>query len=103
MAPFVSKRKLSAAERASLQVMLEDISYTHGASLDELDLPDRLSTVVICNHQCGDGYIIQLVMRRYMHLLCYTASNLVQPLQDSYPICSSCHDMHQPIKKRQRR
>ena len=55
MAPFVSKRKLSAAERASLQVMLEDISYTCGASLDELDLPDRLSTVVIHNHQCGDG------------------------------------------------
>ena len=99
-----SKHKLSAAERATLQVVLEDISYTCGASLDELDLPDRLSTVVIRNHQCGDAIERLYYSAGYedICIYCATTSNLVQSLQDSYPICSSCHDTHQPVKKRQR-
>ena len=99
-----SKHKLSAAERATLQVVLEDISYTCGASLDELDLPDRLSTVVIRNHQCGDTIERLYYSAGYedICIYCATTSNLVQSLQDSYPICSSCHDTHQPVKKRQR-
>ena len=76
------------------------ISYTCGASLNELD-PDRLSTVVIRNHQCGDA------IERLYYSVGYEdyASTVLQRQfgSISYPIHSSCHDMHQLVKKRQRR
>ena len=50
-----SKRKLSVAARSTLQAILEDVSYTCGASLDGLDLPDSLSSVVIRSHECGNA------------------------------------------------
>ena len=35
-----SKRKQSVAAHSTLQAILEDVSYTCGASLDNLDFPD---------------------------------------------------------------
>lgn len=49
-----SKRKLSVGERSTLQSILEDVSYTCGASFDDLSLPESLSCVVVRDHRCGD-------------------------------------------------
>lgn len=35
-----SKQKQSVAAHSTLQAILEDVSYTCGASLDNLDFPD---------------------------------------------------------------
>ena len=37
-----SKRKLSARERTQLQGTIEDVSYSCGATIDDLILPDTL-------------------------------------------------------------
>ena len=74
-----SKRKLSVTARSTLQAILEDVSYTCGASLDDLDLPDSLSSVVIRSHQCGDA--IELLYYSAgcedICIFCATASDLV--------------------------
>ena len=49
-----SKRKQSVAARNTLQCVLEDVSYTCGASLEDLALPNSLSSIVIRDHRCGD-------------------------------------------------
>ena len=100
-----SKRKLSVAARSTLQVILEDVSYTCGASLDDLDLPDSLSSVVIHSHECGDAIERLYYSAGYedICIFCATASDLVQSLPDSvYPICSSCQETNQPVQKRRK-
>ena len=42
-----SKRKLSARERTQLQGIIEDVSYSCGATIDDLILPDTLKNVGI--------------------------------------------------------
>ena len=100
-----SKRKLSVSARNTLQTILEDVSYTCGASLDDLDLPDSLSSVVVRSHQCGDAIERLYYSAGYedICIFCATASHLVQSLPDSvYPICSSCQETNQPVHKRRK-
>ena len=40
-----SKKKLSTAARTTLQSLLEDVSYTCGASLEDLHLPMGIQVV----------------------------------------------------------
>ena len=49
-----SKCKLSKSELSTLQGMLDDFSYTCGASLSDLGLARRLEEVVIRDLQCHD-------------------------------------------------
>ena len=74
-----SKRKLSVAARSTLQAILEDVSYTCGASLDHLDLPDSLSSVAIRSHQCGDTIerLYYSVGYEDICIFCATTSDLV--------------------------
>ena len=48
-----SQNKNSVAARNTLQSVLEDVSYTCRASLEDLSLPDSLS-IVIHDHWCED-------------------------------------------------
>ncbi len=48
------KRKLSARERTQLQGIVEDVSYSCGATMEELILPDTLTSVGIRSHICSD-------------------------------------------------
>ena len=46
--------KLTVQERSLLQITLEDISYSCGATLEELNLPGRLEGVCVKAHTCND-------------------------------------------------
>jgi len=49
-----SQKKLSVRDKKQLQDILADIAYTCGATLEELDLPDNLKSVVVRVHNCYD-------------------------------------------------
>ena len=97
-----SKRKLSIAASSTLQAILEDVSYTCGSSFDDLDLPDSFASVVVRDHQCGDAIERLYYSASYedICIFCATTSDLVQSLPDSvYPICSSCQETNEPVRK----
>lgn len=48
-----SKRKLSIRE-TEIQSFLDDIAYTCGATLEELNLPEKFSCIYIREHSCSD-------------------------------------------------
>ena len=48
-----SKRKLTLSEKQQ-QSLFEDVSYSCGAMLEELNVPDTLSIVRILDHNCND-------------------------------------------------
>lgn len=99
-----SKKKLSAVARNTLASILEDVSYTCGASLEDLDLPDSVASVEIRNHQCGDAIEKLYYSAEYEDICIYCAASmdLVTSLPEStyYPICSSCHEDKQPISRK---
>ena len=49
-----SKRKLSARERTQLGRIIADVSYSCGATIADLILPDTLKSVGIPSHNCSD-------------------------------------------------
>ena len=49
-----SKHKLSASDRRALQRALEDVTYTCGAQLQDLELGDRFSDVFVRQIRCHD-------------------------------------------------
>ena len=98
-----SKRKLTLSEHTQLESILEDVVYTCGASLEDLDLPGNLANVVVKDHKCGDA--IEKLYYSANHedicIYCATTDDLsVEEENSSYPICSSCAEVHQPIKRR---
>ena len=51
-----SKKNLTVQQRSTLQSILEDVSYSCGASLEDIDFPFSLSShsIVVRDHRCGD-------------------------------------------------
>ena len=49
-----AQKKLSAAAHNKLQSILDYVSYTCRASLEDLDLPESLQGVVFHDHFCED-------------------------------------------------
>ena len=51
-----SKKKLTSNQRSTLQSVLEDVSYSYGASLEDIQFPITLSShsIVVRDHRCGD-------------------------------------------------
>ncbi len=47
-----SKHKLSKSERSALQVVLDDLSYSCGAQLQDLELSGNLSEVYVRDMHC---------------------------------------------------
>ena len=95
-----SKRKLSIKERAELQSILDDVAYSCGATLEELDLPDKFSCVHVKEHNCYDT-IEKLYYSAGFVPICIYAEEDVEDPDDSqnYPMCSACMDKD-PIRKR---
>ena len=74
-----SPRKLSPSLRNQLSALLEDFTYTCGATLSDLELPDALSDVCVRDLQCYDHleeiiYLNELRSDSYS-LLCRGKSN----------------------------
>ena len=92
-------------QRATLQSILAEVSYSCGASLEEIDFPPTLSshTLVVRDHRCGD-----IIERLYYSagyedicIYCGGTSDLCdQDLSALYPLCTKCREKHQPIQKR---
>ncbi len=98
-----SKKKLSVAARTTLQSILEEVSYTCGASLEDLDLPESLRQVVIRDHRCGDSIEKLYYSAGYEDICIFFAatSDLVEDLPSSaYPICDSCNAKKEPLQKK---
>jgi len=98
-----SKRRLTLSECKLLESILEDIAYTCGASLEDLDLPGNLSNVVVKDHRCGDAIEKLYYSANYENIYsiyCANTNDLIVDEVDSYPICTSCAEVHQPIKQR---
>ena len=68
-----SRFKLTRKERADLQVAIDDISFTCGAPLQDLQLPGRLSEVYTRELSCGEPLRKCILYRKihpYMYILC---------------------------------
>ena len=68
-----SRKKLSVHDKKQLQDILADIEYMCGATLEELDLPDNLKSVVVHVHNCYDPCSGKVILfcrfTTYLHLL----------------------------------
>ena len=81
------RHKLTVQERATFQSILDDTAYTCGATLDDLDLPDRLAGVCVKDHSCYD-MVERLYYRGYEPICIYCSS---KDIEDStvFPSMSS--------------
>lgn len=64
-----SKQKLTSVQRQTLEAILNDVSYSCGASFEDLEFPDGLDSVCIRDHNCGDP-VERLYYRSYLLPLC---------------------------------
>lgn len=97
------KHKLSASARKSLQRALDDVTYTCGAQLQDLQLGDRFAEVFVRQIRCSD-----LVEKLYYSvgkyqpvcIHCCSEDSLTNAA-DCYPQCPECVAAgKEPIKKR---
>ena len=79
-----SKLKLTKKERADLEVALEDVSFSCGASLQYLQLPGRLDNVYARELSCGEP--IEKLYYSAIYTICvYCACDVESVPKDNYP------------------
>lgn len=90
---LLSKRKLSAKERAQLQGIIQDISYSCGATLDDLMMLESLVGIGIKNHSCcGSTEKLYYPVYGYndpIRIHCGSSANL-KSSEVFYPYCCEC-------------
>ena len=90
-----SKRKLSVRECTQLEGIIANISYSCGATIEDLILPDTLKSVGIRSHNCSDP-IEKIYYSAYKDDLicihCGSSNDLTIPVESDtfYPYCSDC-------------
>ena len=88
-----SKFKLTKKERTDLQAAIEDVSFTCGAPLQDLQLPGHLSEVYARQLSCGEPIEKLYYTAKYSHICIYCADTVDLPvLEDKYPQCHACQD-----------
>ena len=90
-----SPRKLSAIAVKELNSLLEDFTYTCGASLSDLDLPPMLSSVCVRDIHCHDPVEKLYYSMKYdpICIYCCSTDNLILTSSStSYPQCEDCKD-----------
>ena len=87
-----SKYKLTKKERSDLQAAIEEISYTCGAQLQELELPGRLKDVYVRDISCEDSIEKLYYSAKYDPICVYCAASINSVPSDRYPQCPSCSD-----------
>ena len=97
-----SKRKLALHERHELEQLLSDISYTCGAKIEDLQLPEQLKCVEIRTHQCIDR-IEKLYYTAYpsdvLCIHCGNTENIVDSEELIYPQCNDCSNKEKVYKR----
>ena len=85
-----SKQKLNYQELSELERSLDDVSYSCGLSLSELDLPSRLKGVGVKDHRCNDP-TEKLYYSCDFEPICYwCASENVPESTEYFPVCVGC-------------
>ena len=87
-----SKLKLTKKERADLEVAVEDVSFSCGASLQDLELPGRLDNVYTRELSCGEPIEKLYYSAKYSPICVYCACEVELVPKDKYPQCNDCSD-----------
>ena len=93
---------MTLPERQQLQILLEGVSYSCGATFQELNLPDSLTYYIhILEHNCYDPAEPLYYAAGFNPICVYCAGEEVQDSGTSknYPMCDSCQDK-EPIKRK---
>lgn len=96
-----SKYKLGKEDRAYLQKVLEDFDYSCGASIKDLELPEKFADVEICDHNCHPSIELLYYSAKYDPICIHCG--VEQPFSNDreYPICPNCISAgKQPLKKK---
>ena len=88
-----SRFKLTRKERADLQVVIDDISFTCGAPLQDLQLPGRLSEVYTRELSCGKPIEKLYYTAKHTPICIYCADDV-----DKYSQCNACKDKPEIMK-----
>ncbi len=70
-----SKYKLNKHQRTKLQILLEELVYTCGAKLSQLQLPDEFKYVEIRDHDCHNP-IEKLIIQQNVTLFVFTVGKI---------------------------
>lgn len=96
---ILSKKKLNPQNFILLNRIVEDISYTCGTSLNDLDLPAELESVCIKPHRCYDP-MEKLYYSCGFEPICYYCAKDVpeegQP-DEQYPMCHVCQSQGKAV------
>ena len=93
-----SKFKLTKKERVDFQVAIEDISFTCGAPLQDLQLPGRLNEVYNRELCCGETNEKLYYTAKYFPICIYCADTVQSVPKEKYPQCSACKDKPEILK-----
>jgi len=94
---YYLKCKLSAQDKREIQSLIDDISYTCGTTLQELDLPEKMMCIYVKEHNCFDPVeklCYSLIPSEFIVLL-----RMLKIVIIFYPKCSTCSDKLS-VKKR---
>ena len=81
------QHKLTIQECATFQSILDDTSYTCGATLEDLHLPNRLAGVCVKDHSCY-GMVEKLYYScGYKPICIYCSSENVEESTEFFPQC----------------
>ena len=102
-----SKSKLSSKCIVEFESFLEDISYTCGATFDEVTMPEELKSVCVRVHKCFDPIEKLYYSSGFPEVICIYCSRTLPSTSnntDYYPQClGCCSPKHPPIKRVKRR
>ena len=84
------KFKLTRKERADLQTGLQDVSFTCGAQLQDLELPGRLNEVYTRIMSCEQPIEKLYYSAKYSPICVYCAEDVESVPTDKYPQCVDC-------------
>ena len=95
-----SPRKLSSIAQQELVTILDDYTFTCGATLSDSELSGSLSKVCICDLQCYDPLEKLYYSMNYdpICIHCCSEDNIVS-VQGCYPQCENCKHK-EPVKKK---
>ena len=99
-----SKRKLSAKQRQQLEEIIADVSYSCGATTEDLILPEALASVCIRAHECSD-HIEKIYYSAYkddplcIHCGSTTSLNIPSESDSFYHFCDDCSPKERIYKR----
>ena len=101
-----SKSKLNPQSIKNLESILEEISYTCGASFSDVDMPNDLKSVCIRIHKCFDPVEKLYYSSGFSDVICIYCSKMLSSDDDqsieAYPQCLNCLSSRPPVKRQKR-